>query len=149
MNRMIKNPHKIEVDYKRVIHLSKSSRWRHKRIYRLWIIQNGRCCYCNSIMWVRYFHKKGKPGKLATLEHKKPLSKGGVHGNWSNHAASCKHCNTTRRSFPHWLFKVLINGKPNNVNKFAHRRAELIKFRRATKHFLYNFSFSFRGHKTL
>lgn len=143
---MIKNPHRVKVNHSKVKHLSKASRWRHKRVYRLWVIQNGRCCYCNSIMWVRYFHEKGKPGKLATLEHKKPLSRGGSTRGWSNHASSCKNCNATRSSFPHLLFKLLVNKKPNNVNKFAHRRAELRRFKQTTKRLFFKIYY-FRRNK--
>ena len=86
--------------------MNKSTIRKHRRLAELYDKQGGLCVYCKKKMWLRSRGEEGPWKDQATLEHVKPLSKGGSKGKRRNQKASCKECNQGRKTIPHILFWI-------------------------------------------
>lgn len=53
------------------------------------------CHYCNKRMIFGRFARAERPGDMATLEHKTPISRGGSH-TWGNCVLACWRCNSSK-----------------------------------------------------
>ena len=86
--------------------LNKTTIRKHRRLGELFDKQNGLCVYCKKPMWLGSRGETGAWNDQATMEHIKPLSKGGSKGKRHNQKASCKQCNHTRKTIPHMVFLI-------------------------------------------
>ena len=87
---------------------------KRRRLAAMWNVQDGKCIYCDHHTWLRdlsHGHDtKSNPVRginqyEATIEHIRPKACGGSKLSKSNLIASCKRCNTTRGTLPHFIFK--------------------------------------------
>lgn len=63
--------------------------WRKKKFKA----QGGRCCYCGVAMLMEA--GKFNQHNLCTIDHRLPLSRGGID-HWENVAACCSRCNNRK-----------------------------------------------------
>jgi len=79
-----------------------------RKLHALWKKVDGRCVYCGNRMWVPTIHQPGRSGKMASVEHIVPKSKGGTN-TADNLTCSCSACNTARGNLPHEDFMIVRN----------------------------------------
>lgn len=87
--------------------------------------QGGKCIYCRSQLTT----------SKATLEHKKPVSRGG-RDNPGNLAASCRLCNQTKGSLTDPQFRKLIKSGEGDIQLrlcFSVRKINLAAERACTR----------------
>lgn len=84
--------------------MSKKRKGKAKRRAALFLVQEGRCCYCFCDMVLKH----GNPTEdfHATLEHKVPASFGGC--GFSNELLSCRKCNSVKSDMLHDDFMMLL-----------------------------------------
>lgn len=71
------------------------------KFHELYKLQNGKCFYCSVMLQVAVV-KKGRaaPMNLATIDHKRPTSRGGTWSN-DNIVLACWRCNNAKGSMTH------------------------------------------------
>jgi len=67
----------------------------HDAFERMWTEQEGRCPYCKALM-IRDDPKRRYDPRYCNVEHKIPLSRGGVHGE-ENVELACRKCNLHKK----------------------------------------------------
>jgi 5-methylcytosine-specific restriction endonuclease McrA len=77
----------------------------------LWNYQRGQCFYCKKKMELPIYKVKATK-RTATLDHVKPLSKGGKRP--KNLVLACQECNSKKSSMPAHEFVVLIRKEPRH-----------------------------------